>query len=52
LVKNVVDGVALKDVKNQAFINIDLSTIDNGVCFCSIIDDRGNQVIKKFIVAK
>lgn len=50
--KKVVSDNIIKGVKDQSQINVDVSTLSNGVYFCVLLDQFGDRLVKKFIIAE
>jgi hypothetical protein len=49
--KVVLDNI-IKGVKDQSQINVDVSALSNGVYFCVLLDQFGDRLVKKFIIAE
>ena len=50
--KKVVSDNIIKGVKDQSQINVDVSALSNGVYFCVLLDQFGDRLVKKFIIAE
>jgi acetyltransferase-like isoleucine patch superfamily enzyme len=50
--KETLSNITFKNIENSALINIDISEMSNGIYFCSLTNEIGNKVVKKFVVAK
>ncbi len=50
--KLLISGIELNDASNKSEVNLDVSTLDVGIYFCSLTNKNGERVVKKFVIAR
>jgi hypothetical protein len=50
--KEILKSISIRDVAKNSMINIETKDLSNGVYFCNIQLSSGEQITKKFVIAK
>ncbi|MES2726036.1 MAG: T9SS type A sorting domain-containing protein [Bacteroidota bacterium] len=50
--KEVSNNLYVENVLNGSVINVDLTELSSGIYFCSLVNNAGMKMTKKFIIAK